>query len=96
MYILDSSKTTIHDAEAYARFKITPKPDAVLVVAFQNCETPAVTIGKYADEQEAKEALDGLFYALISGSSSFEMPDSRMFHEEERKHDARIKRKGGS
>lgn len=96
MYILDSAKQTIHNSEAYDRFKITPKQDAILIVAFQDCETPSIVLGKYADKNEAQDALFELFYALTSGYQSFEMPDSRMFHGEEQKHDARTRRKGGS
>ena len=96
MYLLDTAKTTIHETDAYDRIKIVAKSDAVLIVGFQDCDHPAITLGKYADTDEAQAVLSELFYALSAGKTSFEMPDSRLFHGEKPIRDARTKRRGGS
>lgn len=96
MYILDSAKKVIHNSDFIERFAISIKPDAVLICAAVSMDKPLLTIGKYADEVEARDAFKDLFAALCGGASYFEMPDSIMFHQEREKRDARTKRKGGS
>lgn len=94
MYILTSDKKSIVDSNFVERFCTVEKPDAVLIIASYSVDR-AVTIGKYANYQEAKDAFYGLFTCIKSGSD-YEMPDSVLFHGEKQKRDARTKRKGGS
>lgn len=97
MYILMSDRKSIVDSAFVERFCIVEKPDACLVVASYSADR-AVTIGRYADRKEADAAFSGLLNSLVgnSGTYLFTMPDSVLFHSEERKRDARTKRKGGS
>ena len=96
MYILDSAKKVIHNSDFIERFTISVKSDAVLICAAVSMDKPLLTIGKYADDAEAKDAFKDLFAALGGGAAYFEMPDSVMFHQERAAHDARTRRKGGS
>lgn len=95
MYILASDGKSIVDSSFCERFCIVEKTDACLIVASYSAER-FVTIGRYADRQEADAALGGILSDLSGGSRVFYMPDSTLFHGERRKRDARTVRKGGS
>lgn len=95
MYIFSSDKKSIIDSLFVQRFCIVEKPDAVLVIASYSADR-AVTIGKYADTEEAHGVLTAMYVALSSGTENYSMPDSRLFGEDFRKMDARTRRKGGS
>lgn len=94
MYIMTSDGKSIVDSGFVERFCVVNKPDAILIIASYSTDR-AVTIGKYANTKEAFDAFHGLFASIKSGSD-YEMPDSVLFHGENRKQDARTKRKGGS
>lgn len=94
MYIVTSSAKDIVDSSFVERFCIVEKPDAVLVIASYSAER-AVTIGKYANREEADDAFFSLLHHLPH-DAVFYMPDSALFHAEARVKDARTKRKGGS
>lgn len=96
MYILSCGGKEIVNSEFVERFLVSVKPDATLVIGSYNATRPPVTIGRYADEKEAKETLLTLWNALAGGQTMFEMPESRYYFEEPVKKDARTKRKGGS
>lgn len=95
VYIFTSDKKSILDSVFVERFCIVQKPDAVLVIASYNADR-AVTIGKYADLEEAHGVLAAMYVAISAGDENYTMPDSRLFGEDFRKRDARTKRKGGS
>lgn len=52
MYIMTSDSKTIVDSGFVERFCLVEKPDATLIVAGYSADR-AVTIGRYADRQEA-------------------------------------------
>lgn len=97
MYILTSDGKSILDTSFVERFCIVEKPDAVLIIASYSADR-MVTIGKYANRDEADAALAGLYNTLCGNSdySPYSMPDSTLFHGEKWKRDARTTRKGGS
>lgn len=98
MYIMTSNGTQIINSGFVERFAIAEKPDAALIVASYTSanEPPPVTIGRYKDRKEAKDALAAIFSALSCNVDCFTMPDSLLYFEERIKKDARTKRKGGS
>ena len=95
MYILASDQKSVIDSCYVQRFCLVDKPDASLIIASYSADR-AVTIGKYADEEEAHGVLAELYSALSTGAERYSMPDSRLFGEERWKRDARTKRRGGS
>lgn len=95
IYILSSDQKNVIDSSFVQRFCIVRKPDATLIIASYGVDY-TVTIGKYAEAEEAYHVLATLYSGLSSGAESYSMPDSRMFGEERWKRDARTKRKGGS
>ena len=96
MYIMASNGRSIIDSSFVERFCIVEKPDAYLIVASYSAEH-IVTIGRYANQEEADSALADLFNALAgSGAYAFTMPDSVLYHGEKWVRDARTVRKGGS
>ena len=95
MYIRTQEARQIIDSTYVERFCLVVKPDAVLIIASYS-ENRAVTIGKYADKEEAGGAFNDLYYSLCNGDTSFDMPQSRLFCGETTKKDARTRRKGGS
>ena len=97
MYIMASNGKDIVDSSFVERFCLVEKPDAWLVVASYS-ESRIVTIGRYANRDEADSAFCRLFSDLAgcSGTYAFTMPDSVLYHGEKWKRDARTKRKGGS
>ena len=96
MFIMAAAGTQFIESEFCKRFMLLEKNDAVLIVGIYDDTNKPITLGRYADMDEAKETLLGLFYAQAGGQSYYTMPDSRLSHEQEKKHDARTKRKGGS
>lgn len=97
MYILTSDAKSIIDTDFVERFCIVEKPDACLIIASYSADR-AITIGKYADRNEADSAFLSLLNNLTceNDTYSFSMPDSVLFHGEKWKRDARTTRKGGS
>ncbi len=96
MYILDSAQKTIHNSDFIERYTISPKEDAVLICAALGMDTPLVTLGKYESEAEARHIIMELFGELSRGATYYEMPDSRLFHDQREIKDHRIRRRGGS
>ena len=96
MLILNGAKNQIINTEFVERFCISEKDDAALIVLSYSSERPPVTLARYKNAQEAKEALSDLFYAVAGGQTYYTMPDSVLYAEERVKKDARTKRKGGS
>ena len=96
VYILNQSKTEIHNSEFVERFCIAEKPDAALIVASMGRDKQPNTMGRYKNIQEAREVLFELFSAFRSDEDSYEMPLSELISGERRIKDARVKRKGGS
>ena len=95
MYILSSDQKSVIDSSYIQRFCLAEKPDAVLIIAYYSVDR-AVTIGRYADKEEAHGVLAELYSALSTDDKSYSMPDSRLFNEEHWVRDARTKRRGGS
>lgn len=95
MFIRTQDAKQIIDSSYVERFCVVVRPDAVLIIASYS-EDRAVTIGKYADKNEADDAFSDLFYALCNDNQQFEMPESRLFVGERKKKDARTRRKGAS
>ena len=95
MYIKTQDSRQIVDSRYIERFCLVVKSDAVLIIASYS-ENRAVTIGKYADKTEARDAFDALYYAILNDDMAFDMPQSRLFLGEQTKRDSRTKRKGGS
>lgn len=96
MYILNQSKTEIHNSDFAERFCISQKSDAALIVSAPGRDKAPDTLGRYKNFQEARDVLFDLFFALRSGEDSFEMPLSEQMSGEHHIRDARTKRKGGS
>ena len=96
MFILDSAKKTIHDSSYLQRITLSVKSDAVLICGAVTSDTPLMTLGKYANEKEARAVFLDLFGELSRGADFYEMPDSELFHRERDVRDARIRRRGGS
>lgn len=96
MYIMDSAKKTIHDTAFIERITLSVKPDAALVCAAVSTDKPLLTLGRYANEVEARAVLLELFAALGHNADYFEMPDSTLYSPEQEIRDARTRRKGGS
>ena len=96
MYILNQSRTEIHNSDFFERFCISEKSDAALIVSSASRNSQPNTMGRYADKKEAQEILLELYTALHTGASDFEMPPSKRYAEEVHIRDARTKRKGGS
>lgn len=96
MYILSGKNDAIIDSTFVERFCIVKHQDAVLIVASYSDVRLPVTIGKYADGNEAEEAFSALFGALSGEQRYFIMPSSVLFTRERAVSDARTKRRGGS
>lgn len=98
MYIMTNNESQVINSDFVERFVIVEKPDAALIVASYTSasEPPPVTIGRYKDRKEAKDALRDMFSALASKFYCYTMTDSVLHFEEHIKKDARTKRKGGS
>ena len=94
-YIFTSDQKSIIDSSFVERFCLVEKPDACMIVASYSAER-MVTVGKYANREEADGVLYNLYRALGMDEPFFEMPDSVLFHGNTEKRDARTKRKGGS
>ena len=97
MIIMGTTGTTIVNSERAGSLPlVTLYRYTTLLVAGFGSEKKGVTIAKYEDMREAKEAMAELFDALAGGQKYYTMPDSRKYHEEKIKKDARTRRKGGS
>lgn len=96
MYVLNASKTVIHNTDYIERFHMVDKGDAVLIIASQRHGDQPDTLGRYGTVSEARSVLLDLFTALYGGASCFEMPQSVRDAGEIHVKDARTKRKGGS
>lgn len=72
------------------------KSDAKLIVASKGRETTPYTLGRYTDMVEARGVLETLYYALLSGNASFDMPLSEKVAPEHMVYDKRTARKGRS
>jgi len=96
MYILALDGKQILNSDFAERFCICEKEDAALIVASYGNMRPPITVARYRDDKEARDALYALLGALGGGQLYFIMPDSTLYYEEPIKKDARTKRKGGS
>ncbi len=96
MYILSQDGKQLVRAEYPERYCLVEKYDAVLVVASYRDDRPPVTLGRYANLQEAGEALSDLLVALTGGQGYMSMPLSQLNAAAPIVHDARTKRRGGS
>lgn len=96
LYILNGKQTEIVNSDFVERFCIAKKSDAALVVASYGADRAPVTLARYKDENEAKNALKDLLMALYGNNAWFDMPESLYYSEEHKKHDARTKRRGQS
>lgn len=96
MVIMSADGKQIINSDIPERFCMVEKPDAVLIVASYRDDRPPVTMARYSDMDEARDAMGALMAALAGGQSCFYMPLSRLFDQERTIHDARTKRKGGS
>ena len=96
MYILNLYRTEVINAEFVERFRVFDKDDAALITAVYGEGRPPITLARYENISEAKEALADLFCAIAGGQAYFEMPESRLYSSEHVIKDARTKRKGGS
>ena len=94
MLILNSNKDCIHNSEYIQRITISAKDDGVYLAI--SMREPLITLGRYYSQKNASEVLIQLFSAMAGGAQYFEMPLQSDVNEEERKRDARTKRKGGS
>ena len=96
MLIANQSGTLAVDAEKCYGFYISHKDDAELVIASPGHGEATDVLGRYADLDEARDAMYKLMDAYAQGCASFEMPRSEKWEIQERTKDARVKRKGGS
>lgn len=97
MWIVAGDEKQIISSDFVQRFCVADKKDAVLIVAsYDTGDSRPVTIGRYKDAREAKDALADILTALAGDQEYFYMPESRLAHEQVVIKDARTKRKGGS
>lgn len=98
MWIVSADEKQALQSDDIQRLVIVQKSDAALIVASYSSgnDLPPVTMGRYRDTKEAKDALFELVNAAAGGQAVFYMPDTVLFHEELKKRDARTRRKGGS
>ncbi|MBQ9283861.1 MAG: hypothetical protein IJ773_03950 [Lachnospiraceae bacterium] len=97
MLIFNSNGTKLVNSEAVTHYTLSDNPDAVVIMAgMSNTGSPPVSLERYGTLAEAKEALAELAAALSSGGEVFYMPMSVLRNQQERKRDARVKRRGGS
>ncbi|MBQ8918762.1 MAG: hypothetical protein IJ056_01450 [Acidaminococcaceae bacterium] len=97
MLIFNSNGTKLVNSEAVTHYTISENPDAVLIMAGMSItNSPPVSLERYGSMAEAKGALAELAAALSSQCEVFYMPMSVLRNQQERKRDARVKRKGGS
>ncbi len=95
MYILNGPRNEIIDSSFVERFCVVERNDAVLIVASYSADRK-VTVSKYRDTKEARDALIDMLAAFERGDYCYEMPISSLFYGENVKRDARTQRKGGS
>lgn len=96
MYILNATRTCIHNSEYIQRITISAKEDAWLICAALSTHEPLMTLGRYYSEEKATDVLMSLFAALGGGAAYYEMPLHSDVEETAKKQDARQKRRGGS
>ena len=96
MFFLAENELQIINSKMVERFCKCEKNDCVLIIASYGSDKPPVTIGRYADDKEATEALIDLQKAIAEDYGYYKMIPSRRFNEEREKKDARVKRRGGS
>lgn len=97
MYIMNANAREIVNSNFVERFTVSNKGDAVLISAsYSKSDGACITLARYKDIDEAKNAMNDLFLALAGGCEYFYMPDSEKYYNEKPKKDARTKRKGGS
>lgn len=97
MYIVTEDYMQVVNSDFVHRFCLVKKPDAVLVVAsYGTDKDDCVTIGRYSDAEEARDAMSELCGDLCEGRTCHSMMMSSYGVREMVKHDARVKRKGGS
>ena len=96
MYIMAAGGKQIINSEFVERFCLSEKEDAVLIVASYSDTRPTVTMARYANMDESRDALGKLMGALAGGQAYFDMPESILYYEEHVRKDARVKRRGGS
>lgn len=97
MYIATEDYMQVVNSDFVHRFCLVKKPDAVLVVAsYGTNKDDCVTIGRYSNIDEARDALSELCGDMCEGRPYHNMMMSSYGVQEMMKHDARVKRKGGS
>ena len=96
MYIMAAGGKQIINSEFVERFCLSEKEDAILIVASYSDTRPPVTMARYANMDESRDALGKLMGALAGGQAYFDMPESILYYEEHVRKDARVKRRGGS
>lgn len=96
MYILNATRTCIHNSEYIQRITISPKEDAWLICAALSTHEPLLTLGRYHSEKIAEDVLLSIFAALAGSATCYEMPQYSDVEQTAKKQDARQKRKGGS
>mgnify|MGYP000637803218 CR=1 FL=1 len=92
MYIFCSDGRKIVNADFVERFVCIDKEDAVLIGSVSN--QGITTLGRYNNEEEAKENMAALFTALAGEQVYYQMPARCKY--EDKVQDARTKRHGGS
>lgn len=96
MYVISSDGMRIYNITNFHRIIISNKNDASLVSVIMENESNPLTLGRYKNHKEAKEALNELLKALVDEWIYFTMPDSLLYHEEKIDTKARVKRRGSS
>ena len=97
MWIMNEREKELINCDHVQRFCIVKRSDAVLIVAsYAVGDASCATVAKYKTVEEAKEALADLHAAICDNERYYVMIPSTLWDEEERKRDARVKRKGGS
>lgn len=95
MYIINPMGTAIYNSEFFERILIVDKPDASLIIGSYTSEREPVTMARYKRD-EARNVLCEIFDAIDNGKTTYALPDSTLFYEENHKYDGRTRRKGGS
>lgn len=96
MWIMSGDGETLVNADRVNRIFINNVGDAVLIGADFGGEKPA-RLGRYCQQQTAREELEAIADALFEGRKWYAMADDKIDTPTPRKiMDSRVKRKGGS
>lgn len=100
MWFMNGSRRELINTEKVERFVIAEKEDAFLICASYSDDRPSRTVGRYAEESEARTALIGLLEAISKNKEFYFLDANSMAGNYDEKHSGfhgrKPKRHGGS